>query len=122
MPRHKAGPAVIAHAYRWHEAQLAAAALRAAGLPAEIRDGHTGALMPHAGIALGGFRLIVPASRRDEALAMLAGLPPPRATQPLWLGCVLAFLVWWGGIGGMAGMPPMMSGLYLQGKARGPAG
>ncbi|WP_323716626.1 hypothetical protein [Paracoccus aminovorans] len=29
---------VIAHTYRWHEAQLAAAALRAADLPAEIRD------------------------------------------------------------------------------------
>lgn len=118
MPRQKAGPVVIAHAYRWHEAQLAAAALRGAGLPAEIRDAHAGTQLPHAGVALGGFRLTVPAGRRDEALALLASLPPPRATQPLWLGCVLVFLVWWGGIGGMAGMAPMMSGLYLQRIAR----
>ncbi|WP_323716627.1 hypothetical protein [Paracoccus aminovorans] len=48
-------------------------------------------------------------------MALLASLPPPRATQPLWLGCVLAFLVRWDGIGGMA---PMMSGLYLQRIAR----
>ncbi|WP_170848907.1 hypothetical protein [Paracoccus aminovorans] len=40
MPRQKAAPVVIAHAYRWHEAQLAAAVLHAAGLPAEIHDTH----------------------------------------------------------------------------------
>ncbi|MDQ7775205.1 MAG: hypothetical protein Q4615_04450 [Paracoccus aminovorans] len=111
-------PVVIARAYRWHEAQLAAAVLRGAGLPVEVHDDHVVSLMPQAGLALGGFRLAVPADRGREALDLLASLPPPPATQPLWLACVLAFLVWWGGIGGMAGMPPMMSGLYLQRIAR----
>ncbi|WP_142661493.1 DUF2007 domain-containing protein [Paracoccus laeviglucosivorans] len=109
---------LVAHAYRWHEAYLAAQALRAADIPADVLDGHTHHMMPYAGIALGGFRIVVPASHSRDALDLLATLPAPRATQPLWLSCAMVALVWWVGIGGMAGLPPMMSGLYLRQPAR----
>ena len=102
------GPVQIAHAYRWHEAQMAVAMLRAAGIPADTTCSLIHNLMPDAGLALGGVRLIVPAQCRDEALALLASTPLPRARMTL--GRVLLFVVlfWWCGAG------PMMSGLYLR--------
>lgn len=98
------GPVVIAHAYRWHEAQMAVAMLRAAGIPADLADPLTHNMRPDAGLALGGMRLMVPVRHRDEALALLASVPPPPARLRLgW-----ALLVWW------CGAAPMMSGLYLR--------
>ena len=57
---------LIAHAYRWHEAALAVSLLQASGLSPAVLDGLAHSTMPHAGIALGGMRIVVPASQRPE--------------------------------------------------------
>ena len=103
------GPVVIAHAYRWHEAQMAVAMLRAAGILAETAAPLIHNMMPTAGLALGGVRLMVPASQRGEALALLQSVPAPPARR-MGLGRILLFVVlyWWCEVG------PMMSGLYLR--------
>ena len=75
MAQASGAPVVVAHAYRWHEAQMAAAMLRAAGIPADVLDALNHNAQPMAGLALGGMRLVVPPSRRDEALALLASTP-----------------------------------------------
>ena len=102
------GPVVIAHAYRWHEAQMAAAMLRAAGIPVEVADPLIHNMRPDAGLALGGMRLTVPASYHDEALALLASVPLPPARMSLGRAMLFVVLVWW------CGAAPMMSGLYLR--------
>ena len=102
------GPVLIAHAYRWREAQMAVAMLRAAGIPADTTGSLIHNLMPDAGLALGGVRLIVPAQCRDEALALLASVPPPPARMRLGRALLFLVLVWW------CGAVPMMSGLYLR--------
>lgn len=108
MVRAGGGPVVIAHAYRWHEAQMAVAMLRAAGIPADAADFLIHNMMPQAGLALGGVRLMVPAQFRDEALALLASVAPPPARMRLGRAMLFALLVWW------CGAAPMMSGLYLR--------
>ncbi len=102
------GPVVIAHAYRWHEAQMAVAMLRAAGIPADAAGSLIHNMMPQAGLALGGVRLMVPAQFRDEALELLASVAPPPARMRLGRAMLFAVLVWW------CGAAPMMSGLYLR--------
>ncbi len=102
------GPVVIAHAYRWHEAQMAVAMLRAAGIPADAAGSLIHNMMPQAGLALGGVRLMVPAQFRDEALELLASVAPPPARMRLGRAMLFALLVWW------CGAAPMMSGLYLR--------
>ncbi len=108
------GPLVIAHAYRWHEAQMALAMLRAAGIPADAAGSLIHNMMPEAGLALGGVRLTVPAQFRDEALALLASAPPAPARMRLGRAMLFAVLVWW------CGAAPMMSGLYLRPDLRRP--
>lgn len=88
------GPVLIAHAYLGHEADLAVSALLAAGIPAQLLDAQTHAMMPQAGLALGGVRVVVPQPRAEEALALLASLPPPRAIQPAGLGAGRASAAW----------------------------
>ena len=102
------GPVVIAHAYRWHEAQLATAMLRAAGIQAGITDPLVHNTMPESGLALGGMRLMVPPSQQNEALALLASVPLPETRMTLGRALLFAVLVWW------CGAAPMMSGLYLR--------
>ena len=108
------GPVVIAHAYRWHEAQMAVAMLRAAGIPADAAGSLIHNMMPQAGLALGGVRLMVPAQFRDEALELLASVAPPPARMRLGRAMLFAVLVWW------CGAAPMMSGLYLRPDLRRP--
>ena len=108
MAQASGAPVVVAHAYRWHEAQMAAAMLRAAGIPADVLDALNHNAQPMAGLALGGMRLVVPPSRRDEALALLASTPLPRARMTLGRVLLFVVLLWWCGAG------PMMSGLYLR--------
>ena len=107
LPQAASGdPVVIAHAYRWHEAQMAAGMLRACGIHAGILDPLTQNMMPEAGLALGGMRLVVPPSQRAEALALLQSMPLP-STRMTWARkLIFALLVWW------CGAAPMMSGLY----------
>ena len=81
------GPLVIAHAYRQHEAQLAASMLRAAGIRAGIADPLIHNTMPESGLALGGMRLMVPPSQQDEALALLASVPLPQTRMPFSRRC-----------------------------------
>ena len=81
------GPVVIAHAYRQHEAQLAASMLRAAGIRAGIADPLIHNTMPESGLALGGMRLMVPPSQPDEALALLASVPLPQTRMPFSRRC-----------------------------------
>lgn len=102
------GPVVIAHAYRWHEAQMAVAMLRAAGIPARADALHIHHMMPEAGLALGGMRLTVPPVQRDQALALLASVPLPPTRMGWRNALIFIALVWW------CGAAPMMSGLYLR--------
>lgn len=105
---------LIAHAYRWHEAALSVALLQASGLSPAVLDGQAHSMMPHAGIALGGMRIVVPASQRDEAIAILSAVPEPRASLPIWVKLVFAFLFLWVGALSFANVVPIMSGLYLR--------
>ncbi len=102
------GPVVIAHAYRGHEAQLAIAMLRSAGLAAWADGGLIHNQMPQDGLAMGGIRLTVPPSQRDEALALLQSAPVPLSRLRPFMALIFAVLVWW------CGAAPMMNGLYLQ--------
>ena len=87
---------------------MAVAMLRAAGIPADAAGSLIHNMMPQAGLALGGVRLMVPAQFRDEALELLASVAPPPARMRLGRAMLFALLVWW------CGAAPMMSGLYLR--------
>lgn len=105
---------LIAHAYRWHEAALAVSLLRASGLSVSVLDGQAHAAMPETGVALGGMRIVVPASQRSEALALLASVPLPRASMSAWAKLILVGMFLWIGAFSMRNVAPMMSGLYLR--------
>lgn len=105
------GPAengvVIAHAYRWPDAQMAVASLRAAGIDCQLLDTNTHNTMPQAGFALGGMRLVVPKAQTDEAITLLSsGFMPKRHSWPMLVLLCLIFL--W------VHVPPVPGGVYLR--------
>jgi len=76
--------AVIATFSGLTEAQIAAGALRAGGLHAEVADQHFGSVVWTDQVALQGFRLTVPKGEAAAARALLAEIlaePPP---EPAW--------------------------------------
>lgn len=104
----------IARAYRWHEAQLAVALLQSANIRADIFDPHSHNQNLYPVLALGGMRLMVPRDQQDEALALLASVPPPRASLSLAARTIFAVTFIWCSIFSIANVTPMMSGLYLR--------
>ncbi|MGC4053011.1 MAG: DUF2007 domain-containing protein [Paludibaculum sp.] len=63
---------VVLRSYQWYdEAKMAESVLLAEGIPCELYDEHMLAGRPLAVVASGGMRLMVPATRVEEALALL---------------------------------------------------
>lgn len=94
---------VAAKFYSLQEAQVAASALRSGGLHAVVFDAFYGGTLWDQQIALMGFRLMVPADERADAVGFFRALPEYRprrvklkssaaAVNGLWR--VLTFLVW----------------------------
>jgi hypothetical protein len=77
--------AVVAVFVDLQEAQIAAGALRAAGLAAEVFDGQLGAVYWIAQSALGGYRVVVPQAEAADALALLQQIrdTAPPAGEPV---------------------------------------
>lgn len=59
-----------------HHAYAALAALRAAGIEAEVRDDHYLGLSWHHALALGGIRILVPPGDVHAARSVLSGIDP----------------------------------------------
>ena len=82
------------------EAQVAATALRASGIPATVQNEHFGQFYYLLQQALGGFRLLVPEVDAEDARAFLHEVrarpreptPPPRPTRKRLAAAVLGFL------------------------------
>lgn len=103
---------LIARAYRWHEAHMTASALQSAGIAAMVLDAQSHSTMPEAGLALGGMRIVVPASQSREADALVATLPQPVARLSLGAAIFLIATFWWIGIFSFQNVGPMFSGVY----------
>lgn len=70
--------AVLARFHTQSEAQVAASALRSAGLSAVVFDEHYGGMVWVEQSALGGYRLMLPATEMLDALAILKeAIEPP---------------------------------------------
>lgn len=109
------GPVCIAHAYLWHEAHLMLNALRSAGLPVWLEGAEIHSMLPEAGLALGGMRLMVAAAREEEARACLADLPLPVMTAlPRPATIMFAALTMLGLMGVLpaVAVAPAMNGFY----------
>ena len=79
------------------EAQIAAGALRASGVDAQVFDDNFGTMMWTDQVAIGGFRVIVPEVERADAVAFLRDVaksaprrrPSPRERGVLWRALAL---------------------------------
>lgn len=98
----------VARSFHPQDAQLAVAVLNGAGIPAEAFDLHSIIMMPNRSVALGGNRIMVPADRADEAMALLAGIPQTSPTRRPLIKVILIALVYW------CGAPPLPGGLYVR--------
>lgn len=65
---------VLATYYSVHEAELICANLRGAGIHAQVEGQHAVGVLPMHALALGGVRVVVPASQLAEAQELLADL------------------------------------------------
>jgi hypothetical protein len=108
-------PVPIAFVYSLSEAAVLVCTLRAYGIFAFAFDYGTVSVAPPWMVALGGLRIVIPDSQRDEAVALLYEIdegwtqpPRPYAPEP-WFDLLLTIFV-----GFFAGMPPMprARGLY----------
>ncbi len=89
----------IAFLYSLPEAAVLECTLRAYGIPAFQPDYWTGSIEPPWMVAIGGLRVEVPESRRDDAIALLYEIdrgwtrPPNIYAKENWLNVLLAILV-----------------------------
>jgi hypothetical protein len=75
--------AVVARYWNLPEAHVAAAALRSAGVRAEVFDDQFGVMFWTEQSVLGGFRVVAPADELAEAAGLLASIAPPPSPETL---------------------------------------